>query len=239
VWRWMSRQGKVALYSLAESMTLRLRGSIVHPPPPDRRPTLIFRMNGTVVDRVTIDGSEIDHQLTIKPNPPLVWSILSLEIDQTVIPSARSKRNTEELGLKCLAFDLSPAPGAPAIKTSPDQYFGPGWYGLENSREAYWRWVSGSSIAYLPAIEGDGRLDLRMGVPQESNDTNREVTVEVGGVVLEKFRPPNGYFTKSYVVPQSLHRGAKLELKLSLPTVDSRSPAMQIFYLGWHPSEKN
>jgi hypothetical protein len=239
VWRWMSRRGRVALYSLAESMTLRLRGSIVYPPPPDRRPTLIFRMNGAEVDRITIDGSEIDHQFTIKPNPSLTWSIISLEIDQTVIPSARSKRNTEELGLKCLEFELSPAPGAPAIKTSSDQYFGTGWQELENTREAYWRWTSGSSIAYLPAIEGDGRLDLRMGVPQGSDDTNREVTVEAGGIVLGKFRPPHGYFTKSYEVPRSLHRGAKLELKLSLPTPDSKSPAMQILYLSWRPSEKN
>jgi hypothetical protein len=239
VWRWMRRQGKVALYRLAESMTLRIRGSIVYPPPLDRRPTLIFRLNGKEVDRITIDGAEIDHQLTIKPDPSLLWSILSLEIDQTINPSARSKRNKEELGLKCFGFDLSPAPGAPAIQTSPEQHFGTGWHKLENNREAYWRWSSGSSTAYLPAIEGDGRLDLKMGVIQQSGETDREVTIEAGGIVLEKFRPPNGYFTKSYDVPQALHRGEKLELKLSLSTADSRSPAMQVLYLGWRPSERN
>jgi MFS family permease len=238
IWRWMQRTGKVALYSLAESMTLRLRGSIEYPPSPDRRPTLIFRLNGEEVDRFTFAGSEIDHQLTIKPDPSLAWSILSLEINQRVIPRVRS-RSTRELGLKCFSIEWTPAPGAPIINSSPDQYFGSGWLKLENDRSNYWRWASGSSIAHLPAIEGDGRLDLKMAVPLQSDESKREVRVEVDGKVLEQFRPPSRYIIKTYDVPQSLHRRAKLELKLSLPNEDSGSAGIHIYYLGWRPSEKN
>jgi hypothetical protein len=240
VWRWMNRQGKVAIYRLAESMTLRLRGSIIDLPSTDRRPTLIFRLGGKEIDRITIDRPDFDHKLTIKPDPGITWSILSLEIDQTVSASARANdRKTDVLGLKCFELDLSPAAGAPLINASPDQYLKAGWSGLDHNSEVYWRWMSGSSITYLPAIEGDGRLDLMLNVPEEVNGIDREVTVEAGGTVLEKFSPPNGFFTKSIEVPQSLHRRAKLELKLSLATGDSRAQAMQIYYLGFRPSEKN
>jgi hypothetical protein len=239
IWRWMRRTGKVALYSLAESMTLQLRGSIIDPPSADRRPTLIFRLNGEEVGRYTFVDSEIDHQLTIKPNPSLAWSILSLEIDQRVIPKDRSIRSTHELGLKCLAIEWTPVPGAPMISSHPEQYLGSGWRELENDRFSYWRWTSGSSIAHLPAIEGEGRLDLKIAVPAQIDESKREVRVEVAGQVLEQFRPQNGYFIKTYDVPQSLHRGAKLELKLSLPNDDSKSAGIQINYLGWRPSEKN
>jgi hypothetical protein len=236
---WMDRQGKVALYRLAESMTLRLRGAIIDSPNLDRRPTLIFRLNGEEVDRFAFIGSEIDHQLTIKPDPSLAWSILSLEIDQGAISGGRSTRAARELGLKCFRIEWTPAPGAPIINSSPDQYLGSGWRELESDRSNYWRRTSGSSIAHLPAIEGDGRLDLQMAVPQQSDESKREVRVEVAGKVLEQFRPPNRYFIKTYDVPQSLHRRAKLELKLSLPNDDSGSAGIQIYYLGWRPSEKN
>jgi hypothetical protein len=240
VWRWMSRQGNVAIYSLAESMILRLRGSIVYPPAPDRRPTIIFRLGGKEIDRITIDRPDFDHQLLIKPDPGIAWSILSLEIDQTVIASARANgRKTDVLGFKCFELGLSAAAGAPLVKTSPDQYLGAGWSELDYNSELYWRWINGSSITYLPAIEGDGRLDLMLKVPDEINGSNREITVEGGGIVLDKFRPPNGFSTKSIAVPQSLHRGTKLELKLSLPVGDSKTPEIQIFYLGFRPSEKN
>jgi hypothetical protein len=239
VWRWMRLKSKVALHRLAESMTLRLRGSIVDPPAPDRRPTLVFRINGEEVGRFTFSGPEIDYQLTVKPNPNLAWSILSLEIDQRVIPRGRFERNTSELGLQCFSLEWRPAPGAPIINSSPDQYLGSGWGELENDRFNYWRWTSGSSIAQLPAIEGHGRLDLKMAIPSHSDESKREVKIEVAGKVLEQFRPPNGYFIKSYEVPLSMHRSEKLELKLSLPNDQSRPAGIQIYYLGWQPSDVN
>jgi Dolichyl-phosphate-mannose-protein mannosyltransferase len=238
-WQWMQPRGKVALYRLAESMTLRLRGAIVDPPNPDRRPTLIFRLNGEEVDRFTFIGSEIDHQLTVRPNPSLAWSILSLEIDQRVIRRDRSNRSTRELGLKCFSIEWTPAPGASIINSSPDQYLGSGWHELESGGFNHWRWTSGSTVARLPAIEGDGRLDLKMVVPSQSDESKREMKVELGGKVLEQVRPRNGYFRKTYDVPQSQHRSAELELKLSLPNDESRSAGIQVYYLGWRPSEKN
>jgi Dolichyl-phosphate-mannose-protein mannosyltransferase len=238
VWRWMNLKGKVALYRFAESMALRLRGSIVDPPNPESRPTLVFRLNGREVSRSTFTGSEIDHQFTVNPNPELSWSILELEIDQRVVPRGRFKRNSSELGLKCFAIEWSPAPGAQIINTPPGKYLVSGWSELEHDRTNYWRWASGSSIAHLPAIAGEGRLALKLAVPA-GDESKRELRVEVDGIVLEQFRPPQGDFLKSYEVPQSLHRGEKLKLKLSLPNDEAKAKGIRIHYLGWQPSEKN
>ncbi|MBO0719886.1 MAG: glycosyltransferase family 39 protein [Blastocatellia bacterium] len=237
-WRWMRPQGKVALQHLADSMIVHLRGSIIYPPSPQQRPTLIFRLNGIEIDRIVIERSEFAHRLAIKPDPSFYWSVLSLEIDKTVPRSERNQRDTDVLGFKCFEFDLSPAPGAEMINSSPDRYFGAGWSGVENNGESCWRRINESAIAYLPAIEGDGRLDLTLIIPQELQGAEREVAVEAGGVILGRFRPPTGYFTKSFEVQKSIHRGKKLELKLSLPNAGSKTSAVQIYYLGWRPSKK-
>lgn len=238
-WRWMLDKGKVALYRLAESMTLRLRGSIIDTPNPGRLPTLTFRLNEREINRITISSSEFDYQFTIKPSPSLMWSILTIEIDQTITPKRGANSFNGKRGLKCFRLEWVPAPSAPLIKTSPDQYLGTGWNGLENDKQYYWRWISGTSVAHLPAIEGDGRLDLKMAVPLQSDQAEGEVTVEAAGTVLERFHPPSGIFTKTYYVPRSMHRSESLELKLGLKSSASRPDAMQIFYMGWRPSEQN
>jgi MFS family permease len=232
--RWMRLQSKVALYSLADSMTLRLRGSIVDLPDPDRRPTLVFKLNGAEIDRFIFTGSDIDHQLTIKPDPSLTWSILSLEIDQRVDTTSRN-----EYGLKCFGIEWKPSPGATLIETSPIKYLGSGWQKLENDGTRYWRWTSGTSITHLPAIAGNGRIFLNMFVPEQSDESKREIKIEVAGTLIEQFHPPNRSIIKTIEVPASLHRNAQLEMKLSLPNDDAKSNAIQIFFLGWQPSEKN
>ncbi len=239
MWRWMLSTGKVALRNLAESMTLRIRGSILDLPNSDRHPTIVLRMNGTEINRITIDGTEFDHQLTIKTNPSLLWSILSIEVDLTFTGGGSSASDNQKPRLKCFNFEWLPAPGALPSNSDPDQYLGTGWGKLENDKNNYWRWTSGSSITHLPAIEGNGRLDLKMAVSLRNGETEGEVKVELGGQVLEKFRPPNDYFIKSYKIPQSLHRNAKLDLKISLLNDVARPNAIQIYYMGWRPSEKN
>lgn len=239
IFRWMQTTGSVALQNLAESMILRLRGSILDAPNADEQPTLIFRLNGTEIDRLTISGSEIDHQLMIKPNPSLKWSILSLDIDRTITPRRGADKNTHKVGLKCFDLDWTPVPGAPSIKSSTDQHFGAGWYPLENDKHNYWRWMGGSSVTHLPAIEGEGRLDLKMVVSQGLKEADRELTVEVAGTLLERFQPPQGEFTKTYYLPQSLHRGAKQDLKLALNIADSKSYLIKVYYLVWRPSANN
>ncbi len=232
--RWMRLQSKVALYSLADSMTLRVRGSIVDMPDPGRRPTLVFKLNGAEIDRFNFTGSEMDHQITIKPDPSLTWSILSLEIDQRVNTKSR-----HEYGLKCFGIEWTPAPGARIIDTSPDQYLGSGWHKLDNDGAKYWRWTSGSSITHLPAIAGDGRIFIKMYVPEQPDESKRDIKIEVAGTVIEQFHPSNRSFIKTIEVPQSLHRNAQIDMKLSLPNDDAKSDAIQIFFLGWQPSEKN
>ena len=239
IWRWMCRESKAALLATAESMVLHFKGSIGHSPDSNGLNTIIFRLNGIEVDRVSFSGSEIDHQVFIKPNPSIMWSILSIETDQIISQKVRSTLENCNLLLKCYELEWTPVTGALPINYSPDQYLGEGWRELENNKHAYWRWISDLSIAHLPAIEGDGRLDLKMDIPNQNEKDEGEVTLEIAGKVLEKFYPPSGIFTKTYYVPRSMHRSESLDLKLTLNSTASSSDVIKIYYLGWRPSENN
>ncbi len=242
-WRWMSRKGKVGLLGIADAMTLRVRGLAAIQPKSKHPPTLVFRFNGVEVDRFTPTGSPVDRTLVLKLDPSRLWSALEIETDQVINPLRdASFPDDRDLGLQCFALDWLPAPGAPINIKSLDQYLGTGWYALENSYYDYWRWTSGVATANLPAIYGEARMDLKMLVAQRTDRSIPEVKVEIGGNVLEKFQPGPGLFTKTYYVPHSIHHGTQAELKLSAPAVlseDPRALAMQIYYLGWRPSEKN
>jgi Dolichyl-phosphate-mannose-protein mannosyltransferase len=242
-WQWMSREGKLALLNVAESMTLRLQGLVAIPPKSNRNSTVVFRLEGVEIDRVTPNGTSIDHTLVLKPDPARLWSVLSIETDQVINPRRDAAIDDDrDLGIQCLAIELSPAPGAPLKTLSPDLYVGPGWHPLESNKYGYWRWTNESAITHLPVVDGEARLDLKMLVAARKDGRIPEVSVEVGGNLIEKFQPPSDYFTKTFYVPKSIHRGKEAELKLSVPPGDGSDPtsrAMLIYYLGWRPSEKD
>jgi len=241
-WNWMSREGKVALLNVAETMTLRLRGFVATSPKSNRNATIVFRLDGAEVDRYTPIGTPIDRTLVLKPDPARLWSVLSIETDQVINPRRDSSiPDDREMGLQCLALDWAPAPGTPIKPQSVDRFVGKGWGVLENNQFGYWRWTNEVAITHLPAIDGPGRLDLRMVVAPNKDGTIPELTVEIEGKVIEKFQPPSGYFIKTFYVPDSIHHGTGAELKLSTSPNNRVDPnlAMLIYYLGWRPSEKS
>jgi hypothetical protein len=241
-WRWMGREGKVGLLGIAESMILRLQGAVAISPEFDHKPIISIRFNGVEVDRFTPGGSSIDRTLVLKPDAARQWSVLSIETDQTFIPRrVASSPDDRELGIQCFSLEWSPAPGTKVMTQLPDHYLGTGWYGLENNKDEYGRWTNGSAIAHLPAVNGDARLDLKMLVPQRTDGTITEVTVEVGGNLIDKFKTTPGNITKTYYVPESMHHSTQTELKLSAPvfSTDPKPRAIMVNYLGWRPSGRN
>jgi hypothetical protein len=127
---------------------------------------------------------------------------------------------------------------------APDQFLGSGWYGIESNGGEYLRWSEQRAIVRLPPIEGDGRLDLTMQAPMRPDGTVSDVTVEVSGKVIDKFRPtgPN-WVTKTIRIPEAVHRRMRAELVLStdnrviLPNSDNRRVGAAFSYIGWRPSE--
>lgn len=242
-WRWMSHRGKVALLGGAEAMTLRLRSVVASAAGDNDRPMIVLRLDGSEVDRFTAKGNEVDRTLVVKPAPGRLWSTLVIETDQTITPSRLGLIGDDrELGLQCFALGWSPAPGAAPTIPSADHFLSSGWYSLEQGKSNYWRWTSGQAVAHLPAIDGDALLSLTAEVPAQSDGTRSAVTIEVAGWVLDRIQPPAGFFTKTYVVPASLHRAGRTELVLSAGSVvsplDQKPIAIQVFHLGWTPAEE-
>ena len=191
-WRWMSGRGRAALYVGADEMSLRLRATV---PDPAAGAAVVLRLDGVERGRLTPAGSAIDHAVTVRPDRDRLWTILTIETDRTFVPSrAGISTDNRELGLACHALSWSPARGSSPTITSPDQFLGPGWYPLESDGHNTWRWSRERAVAYLPRIDGDGRLEITMFVPTEGNGTRSTVTVEVARHVLDRFQPPIGPF---------------------------------------------
>ncbi len=240
-WNWMSREGKLALLNIAETMIFRIQGLVATSTKSDHNPTIVFRFDGVEVDRITTNGAPIDRSIVLKPDPARLWSVLSIETDQVINPRRDSGiPDDRDMGIQCLALEWAPAPGTPIKTQSPDRYVGKGWGVLENNQFGFWRWTNEVALVRLPKVDGAGRLDLKMLVAPNKDGTIPEMTVEVEGKVIEKFQAPSGYFTKTFYVPSSIHRGAEAELKLSTSPNNREDPnlAMLIYYMGWRPSEK-
>lgn len=241
-WRWMGREAKVALLNVADSMTFRLRGAVANLPESSGRPTIIFRLDGSEIDRFTPAGSAVDRSVVIRPDAARQWSVLSIESDQTYIPlRGGSSTDDRELGIQCFSLEWFPAAGAQVKKEPQDYYLGTGWYYLESNNLEYWRWTAGPAIAHLPAVAGDARLDLKLMLPENTDGAASEVTVEIAGKVIDKFKPSAAKFLKTYYVPETIHHNAPAELKLTAPVVrsDNRPLAIGVSYLGWRPAVKN
>ena len=240
IFRWMGPEAKAALFNAADSMTLRLQGSA----PANARPTIALRLNGAVIDRFTLDDNSFDHSVTVKTDPRVFWYTLTIEIDQTVNPSKIGvSGDTRDLGIRFGSLEWSPAPGAKFNSFNADQFLSSGWFGLEGDKAIYWRWTEPRAAAYLPAVEGDAQLELTLQAPAQDDGSLANVTIEVAGQVIEKFQPPADWFTRTYRIPASLHRGLRTELVISvdkprlLPNGDNRLVGMLVFNVGWKPVE--
>jgi hypothetical protein len=234
-WRWMAGRSRAALFAGADRMTLHLRAAL---PRPQARPTVTLRLDGVEFDRFTPDGDTIDRTVTVRTGSGRVWSVLSIDIDPAeVIDSAPGRA---EFALRCLQLDWSPARGSSPALTSSEQFLGPGWSPLQGDHRTSWRTTARRAVAYLPPVDGDGRLQIAMWMPQGRESGRPVVTVDVAGRVLEHIQPPAGLFTKTYRVPRST-RPEPIELTLSVEPAhmidDDRRLGLVVTHLGWMPAK--
>jgi hypothetical protein len=239
-WRWMSGHGRVAVMSTAEKMKLHLK-VVAASEEGKESPTIILRLDGREIDRFSPQRGEFDRNVLVTTDPTRLWSTLSIETDRIVIPSRiNGGDDNRELGLQCLSLQWVPAENAKPIARTSEQFLGPGWHQLEIGNTTLWRWSSGNAITHLPAIDGDGQLDLRMVVPDRADGTRPEVVLTINGRVIERVSPPEGVFDRSYFIPASVHRGAQAELTLSVKEIveplDGRPLGLQMHYIGWRPT---
>jgi hypothetical protein len=237
----MGRRSKTALYIGADVMTLQFRASVLPSPNP---PTVVLRLDGVVLDRLVLRNGTVDsadYAVTVRPERGRIWSVLTIEIDQTFVPSqAGQSTDDRELGLRIHELSWVPGQGSSPTTASRDRFLGAGWGSLETDGKDSWRWTKDRAVVHLPPVEGDGHLALKMLVPEQSDGRPSTVTIEVGGQVFDRFQPPIGLFTKTYRIPAALHGSAPFEVTLSAEPVpfpsDHQSGSIRVFHLGWLPS---
>lgn len=242
-WRWMSRRGQVALFSDAETMLLRLRGVIPSVIESSNLPLITLKLDGKELDRFTPQAHEFDRTMTVKPDSRNLWSRLTIESDQVVIPSRfGASSDNRELSFQCLSLDWT-AQGQ-TTTFSPDQFIGQGWHVLEKDVDRHHRWTSDRAITHLPPIKGDAQIAATMHVFTQENGVRPIITLKIGDHVLDRFDPPIGYFTKIYPVPNSLHQSSSTDFEIAASSTfkappDTRSLAAKVFNISWAPAGKD
>jgi len=224
----------VALFVGADRMTLHFRAAL---PRPASRSTVTLRLDGAELDRFTAVGDSIDRTVTAVPGPGRVWSVLSIDVDSA--GGADSAPSRPKFALRCLQLDWSPAPGSSPRITLGEQFLGPGWSPLQSGGRTSWRTTARRAVAYLPPIDGEGRLQIAMWMPQGRESSRSIVTIGLAGRVLDQIQPPAGLFTKIYRVPPST-QGGPIELTLSAQPAhivdDDRGLGLVVTHLGWMPA---
>lgn len=239
-WRWMGRRASAALLVTADVMMLRLHAQAVREPGRAEPPTVVVKLDGHEVDRFTSGEGEFERTLTVKTDPVRFWSLLTLETDQSVIPSRTSaSADSRELGLQCFALQWTPAPGATHKTLPPDSFVGSGWDVLRYNPEHAFRWADERAKVRLPPVIGEAQLGLKMHVPLEHGSPPL-IRLEVAGKKIAEFQPPVGVFTKTFPVPVSVHGEAPAELQISAIRTDGKTAppkrAFCVYHLSWMPT---
>ena len=202
-------------------MFVRLRAETPKPPAIKQLPTVRISIDSRLIAEITAPAEAIDQTWAVHADPARLWSVLSIETDQSFSPrNTGASSDDRELGIQSFSIDWYPAPGTGSLITSADQFLGSGWYLLERDATRSWRWTSDRATINLPPIDGDGQLTLTMLVPERSPGIRSDVTLEIAGERLDHFNPPEGFFTRQYKVPARL-TSTRTELQLSATRVSS------------------
>ena len=233
--------------STRKSRTPQLRALFVRfraqtPTPPDIKqlPTVKISIDSRRIAEITASGGSIDQTWAVHADPARLWSVLSIETDQSFSPSnTGASSDNRELGIRRFSIDWYPAPGTGSLITSADQFLGSGWYLLERDATDTWRWTSDRATLNLPSIDSDGQLTLTMLVPERSPGIRSDVTIEIAGEKIDHFNPPAGFFTRQYKVPARLI-SSRTELKLSTTGIvlppDARTLGIRVLEIDWKPA---
>jgi hypothetical protein len=221
-------------------MFIRLHAATPGPPAIKQLPTVKIRIDSRQIGEIVAAAGGIDQTWSVRPDPSRLWSVLSIETDQSFSPrSIGASSDDRDLGIQSFAIDWYQAPGTESLISSRDQFLGPGWYAIEGDGNKSWRWTSDRAVVYLPPIEGDGQLILNMMVPERSPGVRSDVTLAIAGETLDQFSPPPGFFTRKYKVPARLIQ-KPAELQLSTMGVvsppDPRMLGVRVLEINWKPA---
>jgi hypothetical protein len=236
----MGGKSKIALLNSGREMFLRLRALTPQPPFIKQLPIVRISIDSHPFAEIKTRGEEIDQTWAVQPDPARLWSVITIDTDQSFVPrSSGASADDRELGLQCFSFEWYPARETKSLITSGDQFLGSGWFLVERGLNAIWRWTTDHAIAHLPPIDGDGQLTLTMSVPESATGVRSDITIAIAGEELDRFNPPAGSFTKSYRIPARLS-GARAELQLSAAGVvkppDTRSLGICVYEIDWTPA---
>jgi hypothetical protein len=121
--------------------------------------------------------------------------------------------------------------------------FGPEWYSEEGSGIDTFRWMPRTATATLPAIQGNGRLHVKLYVPIDTLPSPPQIEVMMNGAVVERFTGSESSMARTWTVPS---RGdAPNELRITTSATvnpaqmghspDSRDLGLRLDALSWTP----
>lgn len=117
--------------------------------------------------------------------------------------------------------------------------FGEGWYGDEGP----FRWMSGESALQLSVLRGNGKLQMRLYVPQSGLSSPPTIEVRMNGATIERFSGSGPDIEKSWVIPSRTDAPNELRI-LTSATVnpaklggsgDTRDLGLRLDSLSWTP----
>jgi hypothetical protein len=123
--------------------------------------------------------------------------------------------------------------------------FHEGWYGHESDDSLLWRWMSRSSRATLPPIDGEALLRLELHIPLDALPAPPTVTVLLNELPIDTFTARESLITRSWRVnahgasPNSLRILTDRTVILSELGIsdDPRELGLQLRSIGWSAAE--
>jgi len=238
-WHWMGYRSETELLALTGEMTLGLKAAVNEEAlKPGDKATVVLRLDGAEINRITTSGGVFERTVTIPTPPPSPWKTLTIECDRAIVPAAEGKSSdARELGLRVYRLDWDASPGAGPIAYRQGSFIGDGWYQPE--RES--RWTRKEAHLKLPRIDLEGRLDLQMEIPMGPDRQRARVTLEINGRPIDSFDPPAGVFYQSYLVSPEIHGRREAVLRISVSrTVEAqfgRHLGARLYSVSWIPVE--
>jgi hypothetical protein len=237
-WRWAKSKASVALMAVAERMDLHFRAQVARQPGAPKPPTVVLRLDGREIGRFSSDDGAIDDRFSVNGDPQRLWSTLTIESDQSVVPrQVGSSPDDRELAVQCFELEWLPSADARRLQRTSEQFLGEGWYGLETAKTLVVRWTKPRAVMHLPPIEGDADLKIMTMFPLKL-----PVKVQIAGRIVEKMRVNEDEASVVYRVPASVHGQRAVDLELtSEPMVfpgDGRELGLPVIYLSWMPARE-
>lgn len=233
IWRWSGREGRIALFNATARMRLRITGRL-----PAAAHSLRIRLDGRELGQV--DGPEIDFRTVVSSpaagDSPPFWSVLSLEPDQTFVPSRSQGGNDDrELGFQCTGIFWEQVEGSVERRISAEEFLREGWLPLQIAQPRSWRWAERRATVALPRLpSARGRLHLILETPAAGTT----IGLSINGESIGSISPATGEtIDKSWIVETARcpTGECRLTLESSLKGNGQGGRTFKVTSLTWRP----